>query len=76
MDPFVYSYNAGGGYDNFNISFTDAYHVSAANVQVEESGNPFTESATWTYQLNAQNNVTQIVFSNSLNDRETIKIKY
>ena len=77
LNPFVYSYNALGDYDDFNIPFTDAYHISAANLQIAESGNPpVTESATWSYQLNADNNVTQVVYSNNLNDSETIKIKY
>jgi hypothetical protein len=76
LDLFVYAYNTISGYDYFNIPFTDAYHISAANLQVTNLGNPITESANWMYQLNAQNNVTQVVYSNNFNDMETVKIKY
>ncbi|MEO7121225.1 MAG: hypothetical protein ABIY62_09010 [Ginsengibacter sp.] len=75
QDPFVYSYNAISGYDDFNISFTDPYHVSSATLLNNGySANP--ETATWSYQLNAQNNVTQVNYSNNFSNKETVKIKY
>ncbi len=75
QDPFVYSYAEISFFDNFNISFTDPYHISSATLQHKGDG-PGTETATWSYQLNAQNNVTQVNYSNNFNDMETIKIKY
>lgn len=75
QDPFVYAYNASSGYDDLYISFTDPYHISSATLH----GNGFsggTETATWSYQLNTQNNVTQVNYSNNLSDKETVKIKY
>jgi hypothetical protein len=76
LDPFVYSYNASSGYDDFNISFTDPYHISSATVQDYGFGSAVTETATWMYQVNSQNNVIKVNYSNNLNDIETVSIKY
>ena len=76
LDPFVYSYDFAGYYDDYSFSFTDPYHISASNLQGTNGTDPITETATWMYQLNAQNNVTQVIFHDSFNDMETVNIKY
>lgn len=75
QDQFVYSYALGNGVDDFNISFTDPYHISSATLQFSGFGSG-PETATWSYQLNTQNNVTQVNYSNNFNDVQTVKIKY
>ena len=79
-DPFVYSYYTYNDYDEVSIPFTNPYHISSANFKAVgfNANNNFTDNIadTWSYLLNAQNNVTQVVFNSSDGDKEIIKFKY
>ena len=80
FDPFVHSYNHGNDYDEAPVPYTNPYHISSANFKAVgiNGNNNFTDNITdtWSYQLNAQNNVTQVVFNSSEGDNETIKFRY
>jgi|GEM_PF-6436946 len=75
LDPFVLPFISSGGYDGtIDIPVTDPYHLSSANFQA--TGGNESQTFNWSYQLNAQNNVTQVVMSNSNNSHAAIKLKY
>ena len=78
FDPFVHTYNNVNDYDEAPVPFTDPYHISSANFHAVGTNNTFTDNITdtWTYLLNAQNNVIQANFNSTDGDTEIIKFKY
>jgi len=80
FDPFVHSYGNSTDYDEAPVPFTNPYHISSADFKVVglNANNNFTDniSETWSYLLNAQNNVTQVIFNSSDGDKEIIKFRY
>ena len=77
FDPFVHTYNNVNDYDEAPASFTNPYLIHPLiSTQWELTILLLNITDTWTYLLNAQNNVIQANFNSTDGGTEIIKFKY
>jgi YD repeat-containing protein len=75
FDPYILSVDE--DFEYMGNSITDPFHVSNATLSSYSPAtpDPFSTSATWTYQLNTQNNVTKMNF-NGGSEQHVYTLKY
>jgi len=75
FDPYLLSVDA--DFEYIGNSITDPFHVSNATISsyTPTTPDPFSTSAAWTYQVNAQNDVTKVNF-NGGSEQHAYTLKY
>jgi hypothetical protein len=73
LDPFVVTVNS--DFEYIGNSITDPYHVTGGNQQGTFNGDPYPASATWTYELNDNDNISKENFTGE-EDSYAFRFKY
>lgn len=75
FDPYLLSVD--NDFENVGNSVTDPYHMTNGTMSghTPATSNPFSVSATWTYQVNSENNVTKMTFKGA-SEMHVYTLKY